>query len=500
MTDHLHPEDVDRADAGPEPGEAPDKGGLTRRQLLVSGAVLGVAASAAGSVLTSDALAGPRGGKYAPPGKTGFPELGYPMPGDMRPDAPELAARGPFHVGVRRFTLVNPDQLDVVHITATSPAPTYDRPLPVQVWYPAVRHGKEPELTTYKDTLGSGPGSAASRPITPFEFPGRALRDAKADASGGPYPLLIVSHGYPGSDVLLTNITENIASKGYVVVAISHTDSTHADATTFASTLRNRMLDDNFVLQKMADFSKSSRSFLKGMVDAEQTAILGYSMGGYGALVAAGAGLSAAFAAGWAAPGVLSPLVAGSEEYAELLDPRVKALVLAGAWGGTQGAWDAAGLAGVSVPMLCIVGDQDQTAPYPGVQSIFENAVHSDRSLLIHQQGDHEVIANPAPPITFTNWREYVHYQEPALDNTRTNNVNQHFVTAFLDQTFKGKDYSGAGDYLNPVFPDSNDSNNYGNPGYYANYPNSGWPTSTIWRGFPVWSAVGLQWRHSTAT
>jgi hypothetical protein len=60
----------------------------------------------------------------------------------------------------------------------------------------------------------------------------------------------------------------------------------------------------------------------------------------------------------------------------------------------------------------------------------------------------------------------------PAPDNTRTNNVNQHFVTAFLDQTFKGKDHSSTGNYLNPV--------------HYADYPNSAWPTSTIWRGFPV--------------
>ena len=365
MTDHHHPEDL-RSDAGEAMGQA----GLTRRQLLVSGAVLGVAATAAGTLATSDALAGgPRGGVLSPPGKTGFPELGYPIPGDMRPDAPELAARGPFHVGVRGFTLTNPGQLDVVNITAANPSPTNDRPLPVQVWYPAIRHGKEPELATYQDTLGSGPASAASRPIIPFEFPGRALRDAKPDGSAGPYPLLIVSHGYPGSNVLLTNITENIASKGYVVVAINHTDSTHADATTFASTLRNRMLDDNFVLQTMADLSKSSKSFLKGMVDADKTAILGYSMGGYGALVAAGAGLTAAFAAGWATGDTLSPLVAGSEEYARLLDPRVKALVLAGPWGGTQGAFDANGLAGIKI--RCCASSAIRTRPHrtPGCSS-----------------------------------------------------------------------------------------------------------------------------------
>ncbi|MEI6727097.1 MAG: dienelactone hydrolase, partial [Actinomycetes bacterium] len=257
-----------------------------------------------------------------------------------------------------------------------------------------------------------------------------------------------------------------------------------------ASTLRNRMLDDNFVLQTMADLGKSRKSFLKGMVDADKTAILGYSMGGYGAVLAAGAGLSASgflsWAPGWWNAGTyLNGLAAGSAEYGALLDPRIKAVVLAGPWGGTYGTWDAAGLAGIKVPMLCIVGDQDQTATYPGVQIIFNGAVNSDRYMLIHQQGDHEVIANPAPPITFTRWREYVHYQEPALDNTRTNNVNQHFVTAFLDQTFKNKDYTGTGDYLNPIHENSNDSNNY-----------SVKPYQTPWKGFPVWSAVGLELHH----
>ena len=80
MIDDRHPDDVDT-----DAGEALGQGGLTRRQLLVSGAVLGVAATAAGSILTNDALAGSRGDKRCPPGTTDFPDLGYPMPGDMRP-------------------------------------------------------------------------------------------------------------------------------------------------------------------------------------------------------------------------------------------------------------------------------------------------------------------------------------------------------------------------------------------------------------------------------
>jgi predicted dienelactone hydrolase len=54
---------------------------------------------------------------------------------------------------------------------------------------------------------------------------GKAVRDATAK-NAGVFPLVIVSHGYPGNRFLLSHLTENLASKGYVVVAIDHTDST----------------------------------------------------------------------------------------------------------------------------------------------------------------------------------------------------------------------------------------------------------------------------------
>ncbi len=407
------------------------------------------------------------------------------MPGDTRPDAPELARRGAFGVGVRGLTVVNPSQLDMVDLNGADDGPRYDRPLPLTVWYPALIPAGEAELTTYADALGSGPGNPA-RPVVPFTFAGRALRGAAPDVAKGPYPLLIVSHGYPGSSVLLTNLTENLASKGYVVVAIQHTDSTHADATVFASTLRNRPLDIDFVLKAVARFgAKGSDNFLAGVVDADTTALIGYSMGGYGALICAGAGLTRSFAtsAVWQAGGALRELEAGSAAHAALVDPRVKAVVLLAPWGGSYDAWDMKGLRGLNVPALFVVGDRDQTAPYAGVRFIFDNARKADRYLLVHQRGDHEVAVNPAPPITFTRWREYVHYQEPALDNTCTNNVNQHFLTAFLGLHLKGDHLREYLD-LRPVISDN--SNRYQNSGYPAG----------IWKGFPEWSAVGLEMHH----
>jgi hypothetical protein len=57
------------------------------------------------------------------------------------PDAPELAAYGALPVGVRQIEFVNKDQVDILAIDPAGPKPDvlplYDRPLTVEVWYPA---------------------------------------------------------------------------------------------------------------------------------------------------------------------------------------------------------------------------------------------------------------------------------------------------------------------------------------------------------------------------
>jgi len=399
--------------------------------------------------------------------------------GDARADAPELAYRGSFDVGVRTLKVVNPNQIDILNYSVENPDPRYDRPLTLEVWYPAKDRGKKKEVTTYQDVLGSGPDDP-ERPLIPFEFAGRALRNAKPNSKEGPYPLVIVSHGYPGSRVLLTYLTENLASKGYVVVAIDHTESTHADKVGFASTLLNRTLDVNFVIEDMAQRSASKgKHFLAGAVDADQTAVIGYSMGGYGALIAAGAGV---YKDSWvygSVPGnYMEMFRAGNPDYTALLDLRIKAIVPFAPWGGHYGTWDTAGLAGIKVPSLFIVGDMDGTADYNGVAFLFENAGSSDRYMLVYQNGIHEVAVNPPPPIAENHFREYMHYQEPAWDNRRCNNINQHFITAFLGIHLKGMDEYQA--YLDLIT--------------YSNDARTG--EDDYWLGFKDWTAVGLELHH----
>jgi predicted dienelactone hydrolase len=400
--------------------------------------------------------------------------------GDLRPDAPELAARGPLQVGVRTLVAEHADQLDLLRASADRPNPRYARKLVLEVWYPARLAAGQKEHTVYTDVLGSGPNDP-KRPNTPFQFNGRAARDAAPQADSR-YPLVIVSHGYPGSRLQMSYLTENLASKGYVVVAIDHLESTRADKAAFASTLLNRRLDDLFVLDTVAAWARpGSGHFLSGVVDADNAALIGYSMGGYGALNAVGAGVSAA-AAAYVPGGALAINQQGNPQYEAARDARIKAVVAFAPWGGAHKVWDAAGLAGVRTPLLFISGDQDDVAGYQdGVRRLFEGTLHADRYLLTYIGGRHNSAPNPPSPAHWSNPDDFQSYSEPVWDSRRINNINQHFVTAFLGIQLKRQPLQG---YLTlpPLQADGTIK-----------------PDAGLWQGFPRRAALGLEWRHLPA-
>jgi predicted dienelactone hydrolase len=327
----------------------------------------------------------------------------------------------------------------------------YDRPLKVEVWYPAIVPEGKTELTTYTDHFGSVMDS--SRPIVPFTFTGRALRDATPDKRSAAFPLVIVSHGYTGSRVLLSYLTENLTSKGFVVVAIDHTESTHADQQGFASTLLNRPKDILFILDQMATGAKSPGNFLSGLVDADNTALIGYSMGGYGVLNVVGAGYSDKLS------GFFSSITGGSksilvrttnnETYQTSTDKRIKAVVAFAPWGMKDGVWDAEGLKGVTVPVFFVAGNLDDISGYEnGTRAIYKGITNADRYLLTYENARHNIAPNPPPALTIANEKfakDYEHYSEPSWNERRINNINQHFVTAFLGMLLQHKDY---GKYL----------------------------------------------------
>jgi len=345
----------------------------------------------------------------------------------LRPDAPELAQRGDHAVGVRTLELVDTGRPDIL---AGGDA-TQDRALTVELWYPA---DADPRAeTTYQDVvLRDG--------ATLFDLKGTATRDAAPDAETGPYPLVVISHGFPGNRFLLSHLGENLASKGYVVASIDHFESTYDNQLGFASTLANRAPDQLFVLDALG----AVEGDLAGLIDADHSAIIGYSMGGYGALVSAGAGISAAAGeAGFAPAEAFAGIAAGSDVYAELADPRLKAVIAIGPWGRQNGLWDADGVAGIHIPTLFMAGSRDEVSDYEaGIRLLFEEAVNSDRYLLTFAEAGHNAAAPiPAPAESYglPDSSAFEHYADFVWSNEKMNNVAQHFATAFLDLHLKGK-------------------------------------------------------------
>jgi predicted dienelactone hydrolase len=409
-------------------------------------------------------------------------------------DAPELAQRGPYDVGVRTIEIVHKGQVDILHIDkATGKAPLYDRPLTVEVWYPAQIPAGTKIETVYKMPV---PGGGMLDGSSTIDIADKALRDAEP-LNGKTFPLVIVSHGYPGSRYFLSYITANLASKGYVVAAIDHTDSVFNNQRGFESTLLNRSRDQLFTIETIGDLAAKPDYFLHGLMDASKVAIVGYSMGGYGALTSAGAGYSTKSTLNTLVPGgYLKPLTADSEEFKQRDISRIKAIVAIAPWGKQPpfSAWDAEGLAGIKIPSLFIAGDHDDVADFSnGIHPAFEQAVHSERCLLTYQNARHNTGGNP-PPDTELTFPLTQAFDEPAWRKERITGINQHFITAFLDVYLKG-DMSKAA-YLHVEPQKSNDGKWTVPPltpdkGAFSTGKDS--QDNSFWKGFQRREALGLE-------
>ncbi len=408
------------------------------------------------------------------------------------PNAPELAAYGDLTVGVRQLELVNPGQVDILSIDPSAPKPetlpVYDRPLTVEMWYPA-EAGATGD-TTLKAYLRDG--------TTEVTLNGQAVRDAAPAAGDAPYPLVLISHGYPGNRFLMSHLAENIASKGYVVASIDHTDSTYRTQAAFGSTLVNRSLDQLFVLEEMAKMNGGDGAFA-GMIDTDNTGIVGYSMGGYGAIITAGGGVTqASVEYPWGGPhGTLGIHLAGSETHNALPDDRVKTAVAIGPWGMNTGFWDAEGLSGIKIPMLFIAGSQDDTSLYEnGVRAIWENASALPHALLTFENAGHNAAAPmPAPTESYYDnadkgFNISEHYTDQVWDTVRMNNIAQHFVTAWMDRALKGDAEKGA--YLELV-ENSNDGV------WSMNEDGTQKEDHSYWTGFAEGTAKGLRFEVKSA-
>jgi predicted dienelactone hydrolase len=252
-------------------------------------AVLAIAAITLGAAL-------PVGAQAAPPA----------APGDVGPGTPTYA------VGKR-----------TIEITSEP-----GRVLSAEVWYPA------------------DPAEVVGVAQAQYTFPGLAYSssvayDSPPVSAAGPFPLVVYSHGSGGLRYVSSFLTEALAARGFVVVAVDHTGNTALDA--FAGTelprdeiVRIRPVDIRAEIDAMATASADPASPFAGAVDADRVGLVGHSAGSTGVLLTA-AGRDAAEA-----------------------DPRIKAVVGMGPYVDPISDDE---LASLDLPVMLISGTRDTTTP-----------------------------------------------------------------------------------------------------------------------------------------
>jgi predicted dienelactone hydrolase len=335
---------------------------------------------------------------------------------------PTLTARGAYLVGVK---------------TVNATDASRNRKLTLEVWYPA-QTTVDAEKTVYRSTVGA----------TPYASAGRAARDAPA--LNAKFPLLVYSHGQPGSRLQASYLLEHLASQGFVVAGIDHQDATYADVTqqSYVSGLIDRPLD---ILSSIDVTAKAFPS-----ADANTVGLMGYSYGGYSALSAAGIGLDGNNLKAYCqksnneGPCFLLPFFASLEAARGANtkpDPRVKAVFVMAPYGAPWLSPKA--LEAMRVPLFVGIGSADKVATGSrDALEVYRQSGSSAKHLLTLEGATH----NPwivCPPETKVNAQDFERCSEPSWNHADSHALTQHFATAFFGTHLQGK--TALESYLTPA-------------------------------------------------
>jgi predicted dienelactone hydrolase len=141
------------------------------------------------------------------------------------------------------------------------------------------------------DANGGVPASNERKLTTEVWYPARLPadrneRNAPADNSGGPYPLIVFAHGYSALRFQSTTYTRHLASHGYIVAAPDFplTNLATPGGPRFFDIV-NQPQDVSFVIDQVVTQGEGA-GVLGGAVDADDIGLTGHSGGAFTTLLA----------------------------------------------------------------------------------------------------------------------------------------------------------------------------------------------------------------------
>jgi predicted dienelactone hydrolase len=352
----------------------------------------------------------------------------------LRPDAPAYALHGPYWVGTREFVIEDDE-----------------RPLSISVWYPALNlEGLEESLTYTDIQVKFEPPSDM-----PPTLAGHALRDAPADMSGGPYPLIINSGGFGTYRQSYAFLTEHLASYGFVVLAPDHIE--RLDAPEPGKDEISRIQDLQRVIA-YAEALTAEGGAMAGMIDMDGIAVMGSSSGAETSLALGGARINFKAFTAWckalpsgdpAYPMACEPYMEVEAEMAAVAgldtvpdglwpswgDPRIRAIIPIVT--GTS-LFQPSGLESVTIPMMTIGGTNDTWAlPDWGAYPAYEYVSSQQKALVMFNGADHFTFwSKCADQPWLIGW--FWSCSDLVWDMDRAHDLINHFTTAFLLDVLKG--------------------------------------------------------------
>lgn len=185
-----------------------------------------------------------------------------------------------------------------------------------------------------------------------------------APIDGGPYPIIVISHGAGGNWDTHYAQAQHFASHGYVVLCMEHVGSNTEKLRSGLRLLENinRMIrDSNEVLGRPKDVSfaidqatawNSSHEKLKGRLDLNHIGILGHSFGAYTTMVICGMRP----ALDWLEP----PVAPGKGVGPDLSDARISCGIALSPQGANEPFFIEKSMASLSKPLMGISGSEDK--------------------------------------------------------------------------------------------------------------------------------------------